>query len=128
MITLPLSLLVVHFLGDFVAQSDWMAKNKSRSLEALYFHVLVYSMCFVPWGFKFWMWTFITHFLTDFVTSRITAKLWFFQPVNLFYNAGGERYQLFITLGGSRHWFFVVIGLDQLIHYVTLALTLRWAL
>lgn len=121
--TIPLYLLGAHFLGDFLLQTDWMAVNKSKNPRALGLHCLVYSLCFIPCGLTFFGLTFLTHFVTDAVTSRITSKLWFFKPVGEHYNIGGERYELWIPRGGNRHYFFVVIGLDQLIHYGTLAWT-----
>ena len=126
MITIPLSLLACHFLSDFILQSDWMATNKSKNWLALLWHVSVYSLPFfflIAWltldpnkaGF-FWMATFISHFLTDAVTSRITSKLWFFRPNPIIPT-------LWEPSGGNRHYFFVMIGLDQLIHFWTLAWT-----
>ena len=101
----PIFLLILHFLGDFVLQSDWMAINKSKNWIALGIHCTVYSLVFAPfYGLTFAGITFATHFITDALTSRLTSKL--FQA-------------------GERHWFFVAIGGDQLIHAITLALTLR---
>lgn len=109
--------LVLHFIGDFLLQSDWMALNKSKYNEALTAHVLVYSLMFLPFGLHFWAITFALHWLTDWCTSRITSKLWFVVP------AGDEGAGWFTyDTGNKRHWFFVMIGLDQLIH----ALTLIW--
>lgn len=103
---IPVSLLLTHFIGDFLLQNDWMALNKSKSWFALTIHCWLYSFVFLwiqtPWWFSV---CFCTHFCTDAITSRWTSKL----------------YQ-----AGHRHWFFVVIGLDQLIHYFTLALMWRW--
>lgn len=121
---IPFSLLVAHFLGDFVMQTDWMAVNKSKRWDALFGHVCVYSLFFIPWGWKFVLLTFVTHFVTDAVTSRVTSKLWFFKPTGIFYNIN-KRYEMWIPSGGNRHWFFVVIGLDQLIHQGTLLWTLK---
>lgn len=119
--TIPIILLALHFLGDFLLQSDWMALNKSKRWDALTAHAVVYAWCFIPYGFTFYILTFLTHFLTDAITSRITSRLWFvrlIEPVNgpgeRFYGAYEPR---------KRHWFFVVIGADQLIHFLTLALT-----
>lgn len=123
MMTIPLSLLVAHFLGDFVLQNDWMAQNKSKDIKALVFHTWVYSLCFAAWGAEFWVMTWLTHFFTDAVTSRITSKLWFVRVIEPHNGPGQKFYGAFDC--GNRHYFFVMIGFDQLIHFVTLAATLR---
>jgi len=89
-----------------------MALNKSSSDKWLSIHVAVYTIPFFWFGWYFaianglfWFgWYFaiangLFHFITDYFTSRATAKLW-------------ER--------EKKHWFFVVIGLDQAIHLTTL--------
>ena len=144
--TIPLSLLIAHFIGDFLLQSDWMALNKSKNWGALAAHSYVYAMSMllapiVGWdasgnfALAFIAITFVTHFITDAVTSRITSKLWFIE----LYNPGDcpkefephthigpyTFYNDALVKSAYRHWFFVVIGLDQLIHFGTLAWTLR---
>ena len=104
-LTVPLSLLCVHWFADFFLQTDWQANNKSKLLKALLRHTSVYSLCFLPWGWKFVLLTFITHTLTDYITSRINSRLW---------------------AAGNAHWFFVSVGFDQLIHFATLGMTLQW--
>jgi hypothetical protein len=103
--TIPLSLLVVHYIADFLLQTDWQAQNKSKNWQALIHHVCTYAPCFLWWGVPFVAVTLVTHFITDAITSRITSRLWAKKQV---------------------HWFFAVIGFDQLIHFTTLALTYRW--
>ena len=98
-----ITLLVLHFIGDFLFQSDWMAINKSKEIDVLFYHCLVYSILFLGFGIKFWFLTLLTHFITDFFTSKLNAYLF----------------------TRSRHWFFVAIGFDQLIHYITLLLLLK---
>lgn len=125
--TLPLSLVITHFIGDFLLQTDMMALNKSKHLHWLTLHCLTYSLTFLLLGFgwKFWLLTFYSHMAVDYVTSRITSRLWFIEI-----HAHGDS----IDNGGwfegrllpTRHWFFVAIGADQLIHFVTLAIT--WSL
>lgn len=126
-LTIPLSLLLAHLVGDFFLQSNWMAKNKGKSWRALSLHCFTYTMVVGPAGSWYasspamGLWwlpaTFLTHFATDAVTSRITSKLWFFEPL------GGDFWRAGV---GNRHWFFVAIGIDQFIHALTLALTLRF--
>lgn len=102
-LTLPLGILLLHFVMDFICQSDWMALGKSSKWWPLFWHVLIYSSAFgYVWGPEMFLWTFVTHFVTDYFTSRWTTNLF-------------KR--------GERHDFFVIIGLDQLIHATTLTLT-----
>lgn len=115
-----LCLLAIHWVADFIFQSDWIAKNKSKSLSALTTHVLVYtsllaiavqSLFGTTVEFSAIMWfvglNAVAHFVTDFVTSRISSKLY---------------------AAGQNHEFFVVVGFDQLLHQVTLGLTMAWLL
>jgi len=127
MTSLP-TLMTLHFVGDFLLQSDWMALNKSTYWRALLLHTTIYSLCFANYGLSFVAITFLTHTLTDAVTSRITSELWF---INLTpYDDCGEcrmtmaqnEYLATVT-NWKRHCFFVAIGADQLIHMWTLYLT-----
>ena len=142
--TIPISLLVAHWVGDFLLQTDKMAVGKSKHLGWLTLHVLVYSLTITMWGLYI-VWsrlfldpkrftevlgslfslTFVTHFLTDAITSKITSKLWFFE--RRYYGADMpiDPSDDWYYVEGKRHWFFVMIGLDQLIHFVTLAYTLK---
>lgn len=125
--TIPVSLLIAHFVGDGLLQSDWMALNKSKSLKALSLHVLIYSLCFSIWGPRFWAITFVTHWATDFITSRLTSMLWFIKLrpfMSVLPDATWWDYVANVA-NGKRHWFFVVILFDQLIHFVTLAATFK---
>lgn len=100
-----------HWVADFIAQSDWMAKNKSKSWLALSLHILAYTISLAlllllvhpETAWKYALINGAIHFVVDAITSRITAKLY---------------------AKGDVHNFFVVIGLDQAIHMSTLVATL----
>ena len=92
-------LIWMHFIADFVLQTNDMAKNKSKSFKWLSIHVIVYSLIFLYFGWQFALINCIADFITDAVSSRITSRL---------YKAG------------EIHWFFVIIGLDQALHISTL--------
>lgn len=115
-----LYLLSVHFIADFVLQTDWMAQNKSKDWLALTLHVGVYTtalqLAVIPllWfsfpseGLRVYAITNgILHFATDAITSRINSRLWADKKV---------------------HYFFVGVGADQLVHTWTLGLTMIWLL
>lgn len=95
-----LTLMTIHFVFDFVLQSDKMALGKSKSWFWLTAHIAVYGIGFMPFGFNFWAATSALHFVTDAITSRINSKLW---------------------ASKKNHWFFVGVGADQLIHLYCLA-------
>jgi hypothetical protein len=109
-----LILLVTHWIADFVCQTHWQASNKSKNNWALGAHVATYTLILAFFSVIVFGPTLLTglfivvngilHFITDYITSRITSKLWAEQKV---------------------HDFFVIVGLDQLIHQVTLAATLK---
>lgn len=97
-----------HFIGDFILQSDYHAVNKSKSNLALFEHVLWYSLplafawFIIPVSLAWLIGNMILHGAVDYVTSRITSRLW---------------------LQGKRHWFFVTIGFDQSLHFTCLFAT-----
>jgi hypothetical protein len=122
--------LIYHWFADFKFQTHWMAVNKSKDNWALFLHVCTYIGVFSFFIFCIyvgWLVTgnvnqnvlfkslpnligflgvnFILHFITDYITSRITSRLWKEEKV---------------------HDFFEVVGLDQLIHQITLAVTMYY--
>jgi len=58
--------LILHLIGDYVTQSDWMAQNKTKHHEPALAHALVYSVPFLLIGsWTAWFVIFSTHFLID---------------------------------------------------------------
>ena len=118
-------IIFIHWIADFVLQTDWQAQNKSKSNFALLSHTSNYSlvwllpMCLVfgkmkegattewiIWStFYFSMITFVVHTITDYFTSRLNSKLW---------------------SAGKVHYFFVSVGFDQVLHYGQLFLTYHY--
>jgi hypothetical protein len=110
-----MTVIAMHWVADFVLQTDWQAKNKSKDNFALLFHVITYTICIFLCGIffltneltaqniKIWeAWALangIVHFAVDYVTSSINTYLW---------------------NKGRVHDFFVMVGFDQLIHYACL--------
>lgn len=99
------TILLVHFVADFILQSDWMAQGKSKRLGLninMGAHIGVYTACLMFLGPVWALVNGAMHYVTDVVTSNATSHLW---------------------KKGERHWFFVVIGADQLIHYLCMVWT-----
>lgn len=135
-IAVVIALFVLHFVADWLLQTNWMATNKSRwnqsreGLWALTLHVIVYSLAFfAAFDLTFAAITFATHWLTDAVTSKYTTKYWF---VDFYVRPSEEkdRYGYYQRFGAYPYYanfdpqrrakFFKVIGFDQLLHYCTL--------
>jgi len=95
--------LIVHWIADFILQTDQMAINKSTSFKWLSSHVGVYTLALLPFGPSFALINGLTHFMVDYVTSKFTSYLW---------------------KKNDRHNFFVVVGLDQLLHTSILIITI----
>ena len=91
-----LIILFLHFVADFVLQSDQMAQNKSKSNYWLGYHVLVYMIPFVlVCGWQYALLNGVAHFAVDYCTSRISSRFWAQKKI---------------------HYFFVTIGFDQFLH------------
>lgn len=59
---------ILHLLGDYVIQTDWMAKNKRTDLVAAALHAFVYSFPFMVYFLCSWqaaMLIFVSHLLID---------------------------------------------------------------
>lgn len=104
-VNLSILILIVwiHFVADFIMQTDKMALGKSSSVKWLSFHVGVYSLPWLIFGWKYAVVNGCLHWLTDFWSSKATSSLW-------------KR--------EKRHWFFVVIGADQAVHLTCLLSTI----
>lgn len=83
--------LSAHFIGDFGMQSRWMATEKGKSWEILFYHVAIYTatlvLAFMFYGRELSMWSiaiiFITHFLIDACKSRWNIiELWIDQVLH----------------------------------------------
>jgi hypothetical protein len=58
--------LILHLIGDYVTQSDWMALNKTKSTWAAFVHATIYSLPFLligSWHAVFVIW--LTHLYID---------------------------------------------------------------
>lgn len=58
--------LLLHFVGDYLLQTTWMATEKTKKHLPALVHASVYSLPFLFIAdFKFWLIIWITHFFID---------------------------------------------------------------
>lgn len=96
------SIVILHFIADFLCQSQKMGETKSEDFSMIILHSAIYSLPFIFISPLYAFINGILHGGVDNVTSKWTKKL---------YNK--KEY----------HWFFVVIGFDQMVHMLTLFAT-----
>ena len=98
-----ITIIILHFISDFIFQTDYIAINKSTSWFVLFDHVTFYIFPFLlVFGWLYALVNFILHFATDAISSRVSSYFW---------------------KKDQRHWFFVTIGLDQAIHMLCLVMS-----
>jgi hypothetical protein len=59
--------ILMHLIGDYLLQSDWMAQQKTKDSLAAWVHATVYSFPFLIFSPSMLAWTVIlgSHFLID---------------------------------------------------------------
>jgi len=129
-LTIIFTIIIVHWIADFVFQAEDWAVNKSKNFGSLTCHTLTYSVLWilpaacmfsfpcdisflgycvpVPKVFAFVGITFVAHTITDYFTSKIVSKRF-----------ADNYYGSPIPNFGA----FSIIGFDQVLHYVQLVLT-----
>lgn len=108
-----LAIVWIHFVSDFCFQSREVAANKSKDVKVLARHVLEYSVCFLVMGvwlpimavIWFAMVNFALHFATDFISSKLSSRMY---------------------VAGNMERFWDVIGIDQAVHITCLLTTYYW--
>lgn len=108
------AILILHFIGDYIVQTRWMATNKSSKTKALAVHATVYGLCLLPISFLYAVVNAGVHGLVDGITSRATKECW----------AQSKNKNKSPRQRAIAEWMtFLVMGLDQLIHITCLVLT-----
>lgn len=131
--TIPISLIVAHYIGDWLLQFEWMANSKSKSNYALFCHTAALSVVLFIWAtwyigvgdgavaFVFINWAF--HFSTDWYTSRVTGRLW--PLAKVIGTPLGVDTGMWVETNLSSRPFFNMIGFDQVLHYIMYAILLN---
>ena len=106
--------VVIHYIADFIFQDEKWATNKSKDNKSLLTHTFTYSIItLIGWNLLFdglsvynqfivFGFTWSLHTLTDYITSRIVSRKFFYKEL-------GSPIPNF----GA----FSMIGMDQVFHY-----------
>jgi hypothetical protein len=121
MIYVILFVLFLHWVADFIAQTRWMAENKSKDNKALMLHIITYGLVMyvglligAPF-LKLHLGLILAYVIincaihcgVDFVTSRMNAHFW---------------------QTWKQNYFWWNIGFDQYVHQVCLISLAAWLL
>jgi len=115
-------ILIVHYIADFIMQTEIMASKKSENIYWLGTHCFIYGvgiffllflcniLSFIVISSYFYLFLFalgnaIFHFLIDFTTSKI---------------------ETYFYLKKMNRAFFNVIGIDQLAHVIILLISFNF--
>ena len=98
-ITIIIIIMGLHWIGDFLLQTRYMAVNKSTSNKTLLSHMIMYSLPLLLINPMFALVNGVLHGMVDYVTSRLSSKAY---------------------KENNMHMFFSIIGLDQFLHTVCL--------
>lgn len=121
--------LILHLLGDYVLQSDWMAQTKTKSTWAAFCHATVYSLPFLAIASLYaWLVIWSTHLVIDrFRLARyvVYAKNWL-APRSYWHpwaECSGTGYHK-----DSPPWLSVwlMIAADNTLHLMINAASLAW--
>lgn len=76
--------LLVHILGDFILQSDYLALNKSKRTIPCLIHVIIYTSCFLllTTSWKALAVIGVTHFLIDRFHTPLKRFIWWRNHLN----------------------------------------------
>jgi hypothetical protein len=113
---------IAHKIGDYWVQTDWQAQNKARRADALWFHALTYTACFVPVfiGIDMAGVTTVPLSVLILLASVLLPHAWFDtrKPLN-WYWTNVKR----LSLDPASHPMFATLRLemDQAFHYACLA-------
>lgn len=134
-----ITLIILHFIADFLFQSREMGRQKSSHWGYLTLHLMIQYLVFLPaLGFTWSLVNALVHGLIDkniwnayklYAGYKIKQQMKeegfgikpqpFYQSKEKFdkvFQINAQYYKYW-----EDHWFFVTIGFDQMLHMITLA-------
>lgn len=120
--------LLLHLLGDYVTQTDWMAREKTKRWVPALVHVTVYTLPFLLLTTSVNALVFIwcSHLLIDRLALAkylIFAKNWINQPSLTWKDCGPTGYPNW-TLPYISAWLFIIT--DNTLHLMCNYFAIGW--
>lgn len=120
--------ILLHLIGDYLTQTDWMAQNKAKRVMPAFLHALIYALPFsllTDSVMAMWM-IGATHFLIDhFRLARFIVffKNWCTQPSLRWADCSATGYHK-----DTPPWlaFWLLIIADNTLHLCINFAALRW--
>jgi len=107
-VTIFESLLITHFVMDWIFQTSWEALQKDKKWLPLFVHCFVYSVGFIPafWYFNVNFIWLILIFVSHIILDRRKFEFWVLKRVK---NIEKEKIS-------ESFWNILLIGVDQTFH------------
>lgn len=120
--------LLLHLVGDYVTQTQWMASNKRRCIGAAWIHAVVYSLPFLllTSSFAALLAIMVSHFLIDWLGLAryvVFAKNWLTNPELKWFDCEDTGYPPSMPAWMSV---WLLIAADNTIHLCINYAALRW--
>ena len=116
-----MDMLIIHLIGDYMLQSDNMAKNKEVSLKWAFIHAFVYTIPFIllTLSIKALFFIMVTHaFIDRYKLAKYIIFYW-----NKLWNGPKSWHECDIKTGYSKQkpiwlatWLFIII--DNTMHLI----------
>jgi hypothetical protein len=104
--------LLLHFVGDYLLQTSWMANKKTTKSYVALIHALVYSLPFLLINLNwYWLIIFITHYFID----RYRLARYWIQFINRTQNLKNFGYPMETPIYLSMWLLFIV---DNTFHII----------
>jgi hypothetical protein len=100
--------IYAHLIGDFLLQTDWMARGKKFSSWVCFIHVITYMVPFLLTSLNWWQLLFIG--IQHFIQDRTDFVLWFMK------NTGKDEF----TMPPHAPWSVILV--DSILHILFIAL------
>ncbi|RKY78711.1 hypothetical protein DRQ07_07300 [candidate division KSB1 bacterium] len=103
--------IYAHFIGDYILQNDWMAKNKKTKIFPALVHAITYCVPFLFCSLSWWQIVLIG--IQHYIQDRTNFVIWFMKI------KGSEKFA--IELGP-----WSVILTDNIIHLFFIAVVVKF--